>query len=67
MRHYFASLLIASGADVKIVRKRMRHASAMTTLNTYGHMWQDAEQFTRAAAAVVLAERVDSVPAILAD
>ncbi len=39
LRHYFASLLIASGADVKVVQRRLRHASAMTTLNTYGHMW----------------------------
>jgi integrase len=34
---YFASLLIASGLDVKVVQTRLRHASAMTTLNTYGH------------------------------
>ena len=37
LRHYFASLLIGSGADVKVVQRRLRHASAMTTLNTYGH------------------------------
>ena len=28
LRHYFASLLIASGADVKTARARLRHASA---------------------------------------
>lgn len=61
LRHYFASLLIASGADVKVVQKRLRHASAMTTLNTYGHMWPDADESTRAAVSVVLAARVDSV------
>ncbi len=33
--HYLASLLIASGADVKIVQARPRHASAKTTLDTY--------------------------------
>ena len=60
LRHYFASLLIASGADVKVVQKRLCHASAMTTLNTYGHMWPDADESTRAAVAVVLAARVDS-------
>ena len=36
MRHYLASLLIASGADIKTVQARMRHASARTTLDTYG-------------------------------
>ena len=30
LRHYFASLLIAKGADVKTVQARLRHASAMT-------------------------------------
>jgi len=60
LRHYFASLLIASGADVKVVQRRLRHASAMTTLNTYGHMWPDADESARAAVAVVLAARADS-------
>jgi integrase len=35
-RHYFASLLIASGLDVKTVQARLRHASAKTTLDIYG-------------------------------
>ena len=33
LRHYFASLLIASGADVKTVQARLRHASARTTVD----------------------------------
>jgi len=44
LRHCFASLLIASGADVKIVQARLRHASAKTTLDTYGHLWPDGDQ-----------------------
>lgn len=67
LRHYFASLLIASGADVKVVQRRLRHASAMTTLNTYGHMWPDADESARAAVAVVLAARADSLAKRLAD
>jgi len=35
LRHYFASLLISSGANVKVVQKRLRHASAMTTMNLW--------------------------------
>ena len=58
LRHYFASLLIASGADVKVVQKRMRHASAMTTLNTCGHIWPDSDGTTRSAVGEVLAARV---------
>jgi integrase len=67
LRHYFATLLIASGADVKVVQKRLRHASAMTTLNTYGHMWPDADESTRAAVGVVLAARADLRSKRLAD
>lgn len=61
LRHYFASLLIASGSDVKIVQARMRHASAKTTLDVYGHLWPDTEESTRAAVETVLAARADSL------
>src|SRR6478735_5652416 len=39
LRHYLASMLISSGADIKTVQARMRHASARTTLDIYGHLW----------------------------
>jgi integrase len=63
LRHYFASLLIASGADVKTVQARLRHASAKTTLDTYGHLWPDRDESTRAAVEAVFAARnpADSV------
>ncbi|MFF6946142.1 tyrosine-type recombinase/integrase [Streptomyces lavendulae] len=48
LRHFYASLLIASGADVKVVQHRLRHASAKTTLDTYGHLWPDSDESTRA-------------------
>ena len=51
------ALLIASGADVKTVQARLRHASAKTTLDTYGHLWPDRDQSTRAAVDAVLADR----------
>jgi integrase len=55
LRHYFASLLIASGTDVKTMQARLRHASAKTTLDTYGHLWPDRDESTRAAVDAVLA------------
>ena len=58
LRHYLASLLIASGADIKTVQARMRHASARTTLDTYGHLWPDADESTRAAIDVVIEARL---------
>jgi integrase len=62
LRHYFASLLIASGADVKVVQTRMRHASAKTTLDTYGHLWPDSDDSTRAAVEEMLRAGADCLP-----
>jgi len=61
LRHYLASLLIASGADVKTVQARLRHASAMTTLNTYSHLWPDKDESTRAPIDAVLAARAEQI------
>lgn len=60
LRRYFASLLIAKGLDVKAVQKSLRHSSAKTTLDTYGHMGPDKEESASAAVAEVLGERLDS-------
>ncbi|CAL4859676.1 site-specific integrase [Microbacterium sp. MM2322] len=54
LRHYFASLLIAAGLDIKTAQARLRHASAKTTLDTYGHVWPDRDQSSRAAVAAAL-------------
>ncbi|MDQ3504259.1 MAG: site-specific integrase [Actinomycetota bacterium] len=61
LRHYLASLLIASGADVKTVQTRLHHASAVTTLGIYVHMWPDRDESTRATISGVLAARADWV------
>jgi integrase len=61
LRHYFASLLIASSTDVKVVQARLRHASAKTTLDTYGHLWPDSDDSTRAAIDAVLTARAESL------
>ena len=39
----------------------MRHATARTTLDTYGHLWPDADESTRSAIGAVIAERMDSL------
>lgn len=57
LRHYYASLLIASGLDVKVVQTRLRHASAKTTLDVYGHMWPDKDESARAAVSVAFGDR----------
>jgi integrase len=57
LRHYYASLLISSGLDVNVVQARLRHASAKTTLDTYGHLWPDSDETTRAAISTVMTTR----------
>lgn len=64
LRHYFASLLIASGSDVKEVQARLRHATASTTLDTYGHLWPDRDESTRAAVEAVFVDR-ESVTSVV--
>ena len=54
LRHFYASLLIAAGESVKVVQSRLGHKSAMETLDTYGHLWPDSEDATRAAVDRVL-------------
>lgn len=49
LRHYYASLLIRHGESVTTVQARLGHASASETLNTYAHLWPDAEDRTRQA------------------
>lgn len=39
------------------MQARMRHATARTTLDTYGHLWPDADESTRTAIGAVIAER----------
>ena len=34
---------------MKVVQARLRHASAKTTLDTYGHLWPESDESTRAA------------------
>ncbi|MGH8894277.1 MAG: tyrosine-type recombinase/integrase [Actinomycetes bacterium] len=53
-RHTYASVLIDSGASVKVVQARLRHASATTTLNTYSHMMSDSDEASRRAIDAVM-------------
>mgnify|MGYP001765253415 CR=1 FL=1 len=50
LRQFYASGLIAAGCDVVTVQRSLGHAKAITTLNTYAHLWPTAEDRTRKAA-----------------
>lgn len=49
LRHLYASLLIRHGESVKTIQKRLGHSSAAITLDTYAHLWPDADDRTREA------------------
>lgn len=58
LRHFYASLLIAANLDIKTVQTRMRHASAKTTLDVYGHIFENRDESTRTAIDAVMTARV---------
>ena len=43
LRHTHASSLIAAGIDVLTISRRLGHASATITLNTYGHLFANTD------------------------
>jgi integrase len=47
LRHYFATLLIFSGASVKTVQTALGHSTPMITLNTYVGLWPEQIDRTR--------------------
>ncbi|MFB1295795.1 tyrosine-type recombinase/integrase [Mycobacterium sp. pW049] len=56
LRHTCASLLISTGANIKVVQRQLGHATAAMTLDQYGHLY-DADL---TAAADVLSEALRS-------
>ena len=54
LRHYFATVLIFGGANVKTVQLAMGHTTPMITLNTYVGYWPDAVDRTRSLVNAVL-------------
>jgi hypothetical protein len=50
LSNFYASALIAANCDVVAVQRALGHGSASVTLNTYGHLWPEANDRTRQAA-----------------
>lgn len=55
LRHYYASLLIRYGESIKAVQRRLGHATAAETLDTYSHLRPDSDDRTRDPTCLVLA------------
>jgi integrase len=49
LRHHAASVLIDAGCSVKVVQRVLGHASAKVTLDTYAHLFDQADDRVRAA------------------
>jgi site-specific recombinase XerD len=47
LRHTAASLAIASGPDVKVIKQMLGHKSATMTLDLYGHLWRPTRRCGR--------------------
>ncbi|ROP65658.1 site-specific integrase [Curtobacterium sp. ZW137] len=60
LRHHYASGLIRAGLDAVAVAKAMGHSSPSITLEVYAHLWPDAADRTRAAAASLMTSSEDS-------
>jgi integrase len=41
LRHTAASLYISTGANINVVQRQLRHATASMTLDRYGHLYHD--------------------------
>lgn len=61
LRHYAASVLIEQGASVKAVQRHLGHKSASTTLDTYAHLFPDADEITRRALEAGISRVVSAV------
>ncbi|MGI9119037.1 MAG: tyrosine-type recombinase/integrase [Acidimicrobiales bacterium] len=67
LRHTCASLAIAAGADVKVLRRMLGHASAALTLDRYGHLLPGqaesvASRLDEMARAATPARRTPAIP-----
>lgn len=61
LRHSHASHLLKAGVNIKVVSRRLGHASVSFTLDRYGHLMPDDD----AAAAVSVAALVDGTSGVL--
>lgn len=50
LRHTYASHLIAQGQHPRVIQARLGHKSITETMDTYGHLFPESEDETRAAA-----------------
>jgi integrase len=55
-RHFYASALIAANLNPKVIQARLGHATVAETMDTDGHLFQDAEDLASHAVDDALAD-----------
>jgi integrase len=55
LRHFYASTLIAANLNPKVIQARLGHATITETMDTYGHLFPDAEDLGRGAIDAIFA------------
>lgn len=60
LRHFYASTLIAANLNPKVIQARLGHATITETMDTYGHLFPDAEDLGRGAIDAALAAPQES-------
>jgi len=55
LRHFYASTLIAANLNPKVIQARLGHATITETMDTYGHLFPDADDLGRGAIDVIFA------------
>jgi integrase len=60
LRHTYVSHLIAAGRNPKAIQRLMGHASITETLDTYGHLFPDDDDQTRAVMSGLLGQMLRS-------
>ena len=59
LRHFYASALIATNLNPKVIEARLGHATVSETMDTYGHLFQDAEDLGSRAVDEALAPALE--------
>lgn len=49
LRHFYASVLIAQNLNPKVIQERMGHSNITETMDTYGHLFPEAQELGRGA------------------
>jgi integrase len=56
LRHFYASTLIEANLNPKVIQTRLGHATITETMDTYGHLFPDAEDLGRGVIDAIFAK-----------